>query len=137
MATGLSVTVWQSPKFSPLIMTPAPVLEIREFPLSNNDWGAVRKPPDPLRMSWPPVLQGTAEREMMEAVEPATSSGLSGASSMGLDSSSVLWFPSDSLLLWVPDGVLSLCLRFLNQLLTCVVVRPVDAASSCFSRVEG
>lgn len=57
----------------------------------------MRKPPDPLRMSWPPVLQGTADREMMGAALPAASSGLSGASSMGLASSSVLWFPSDSL----------------------------------------
>lgn len=48
-------------------------------------------------MSWPPVLQGTAEREMIEAVEPAASSGLSGVSSIMLASSSVLWFPSDSL----------------------------------------
>ena len=95
--TGLSVTVWQSPKLSPLIITPVPLLEIREFPLRSNDWGAVRKPPDPLRMSWPPVLQGTADREMMDAAEPGASSGFSGASSMGLTSSSVLWFPSDSL----------------------------------------
>lgn len=58
---------------------------------------AVRKPLDPLRMSWPPVLDGTAETEMMEAVEPAASSGLSGVSSIALASSSVLWFPSDSL----------------------------------------
>jgi len=57
----------------------------------------VRKPPELLKMSWPPEPQGTAEREMMEAVEPAASSGLSGASSMALASSSVLWFPSDSL----------------------------------------
>lgn len=91
------MTVWQSPKLSPLIMTPAPVPEIREFPLRSKDWEAVRKPPDPLRMSWPPVLQGTADREMMDSVEPAASSGLSGVSSMGLASSSVLWFPSDSL----------------------------------------
>lgn len=48
-------------------------------------------------MSWPPVLQGTADREMIGAVGPAASSGLSGVSSMGLASSSVLWFPSDSL----------------------------------------
>lgn len=91
------MTVWQSPKLSPLIMTPAPVLEIREFPLRSKDCDAVRRLPEPLRMSWPPVLQGTADREMIGAVGPAASSGLSGVSSMGLASSSVLWFPSDSL----------------------------------------
>lgn len=57
----------------------------------------MRKPLDPLRISWPPVPHGTAEREIMGAVEPTTSSGLSGVSSIALASSSVLWFPSDSL----------------------------------------
>lgn len=39
----------------------------------------------------------------------------------------------------VAPAVRLLCLwrRFLNQLLTCVVVRPVAAASSCLSRVDG
>lgn len=48
-------------------------------------------------MSWPLVLEGTADREMMGAAGPSTSSGLSGVSSIWLASSSVLWFPSDSL----------------------------------------
>lgn len=78
-------------------MTPAPVLEIREFPLRSKDWEAERRLLGALRMSWPPVLQGTADREMKGAVAPAASSGLSGVSSIGLASSSLLWFPSDSL----------------------------------------
>lgn len=63
--TGLSVTVWQSPRDSPLMMTPAPPPGIRELPLSNSGWEVVRNPLEPFRISWPPVLQGTPEKEMI------------------------------------------------------------------------
>ena len=95
--TELRVTVWPSLSVRPLMMTLPPVPEIRELPLRRSGWEAVRKPPVPLRNSWPPVLQGAPAREMREAVEEVMSSGLSEMSSMLLPSSSVLWLPSDSL----------------------------------------